>query len=505
VSQSDENDGSRTGADPSEVAAAPANPTAAPRNGPGGPRRGRILIVDDEANARAALSEILRDEGYATETAADGFKALGKLEEFAPDVILTDLKMPGLDGLAFMEKAKAASPGAVFVVMTAFGTISSAVDAVKRGAENYLTKPLDLEALAAVVERAMEKARLLQEMRHLRDRLRERNAFGHIVSDDPKMREVLQLVDQVAPSRASVLITGESGTGKELIAEAIHAASPRAGKPFVRLHCAALAESLLESELFGHERGAFTGAVARREGRFKQADGGTLFLDEIGEISAGTQVKLLRFLQEKTFERVGGNETLKVDVRILAATNRDLKAAIEKGLFREDLYYRLNVISVELPPLRERRLDIPALATFFLRRYAAENGRTLEGFRDDARARLTAYSWPGNVRELENVIERAVVLSDGPRIEPRHLPASLAPAAERGGPPPIPGSTIHDLERYAILKTLETCGGSTSKAAMILGVSTRKIQYKLHEYAAATPPPPEGAPPSPEPGPADEG
>jgi DNA-binding NtrC family response regulator len=446
--------------------------------------RGRILIVDDESNARAALSEILHEDGYSTETAADGFKALGKLDEFAPDVILTDLKMPGLDGIAFMEKARAAAPGAVFVVMTAFGTISSAVEAMKKGAENYLLKPLDPEALGAVVDRAMEKARLVQEARRLRDRLRERNAFSHIVSSDPKMAAVLELVAQVGPSRASVLVTGESGTGKELIAEAIHLASSRAKAPFLRLHCAALSESLLESELFGHERGAFTGAVARREGRFKQADGGTLFLDEIGEISAAVQVKLLRFLQERTFERVGGNETLKVDVRVIAATNRDLGAEIKRGTFREDLFYRLNVVTVELPPLRERRGDIPALASFFLGRYAAENGKTIETFADDALKTLLEYPWPGNVRELENVIERAVVLCEGLRIEKKHLPPILVPSEERGGLPPIPGTTIADLERYAILKTLEACGGSTSKAATVLGVSPRKIQYKLHEYGA---------------------
>src|SRR5450432_4245073 len=446
--------------------------------------RGRILIVDDEANARAALSEILKDEGYVTETAADGFKALGKLEEFAPDVVLTDVKMPGLDGIAFMEKARAAAPSAVFVVMTAFGTISSAVAAMKQGADNYLTKPLDFEALAAVIERAMEKARLVQETRQLRDRLRERNAFSHIVSDDPKMQTVLDLVAQVGPSKASVLIIGESGTGKELIAEAIHLASPRAQKPFVRLHCAALAESLLESELFGHERGAFTGAVARREGRFKQADGGTLFLDEIGEIPPGTQVKLLRFLQERTFERVGGNETLKVDVRVIAATNKKLQEEIKKGTFREDLFYRLNVVAIELPPLRDRKADVPALASFFLRRYAAENGRTIDEISDEALGRLVSYAWPGNVRELENVIERAVVLCDGNKIEAKHLPTTLTPETERSGAPPIPGSTIAELEKYAILKTLEQCGGSTSKAAMLLGISTRKIQYKLHEYGS---------------------
>jgi DNA-binding NtrC family response regulator len=462
-------------------------------------QRGRILIVDDEANARGALSEILREEGYATETAADGFKALGKLEEFTPDVILTDLKMPGLDGIAFMEKARGAAPGSVFVVMTAFGTISSAVEAMKKGAENYLLKPLDPEALGAVVERAMDKARLIQEAARLRDRLRERNAFSHVVSGDPKMAAVLDLVAQVGPSKASVLVTGESGTGKELIAEAIHLASPRARAPFVRLHCAALSESLLESELFGHERGAFTGAVGRREGRFKQADGGTLFLDEIGEISPAVQVKLLRFLQERSFERVGGNETLKVDVRIIAATNRDLLAETKKGSFREDLYYRLNVVAIELPPLRERRGDISALASFFLRRYASENGKTIDTIADDALRALLEYSWPGNVRELENVVERAVVLCDGPRIEMRHLPASVVPAQDKAGVPPIPGSTIAELERYAILRTLEACGGSTSKAATVLGVSPRKIQYKLHEYAlspedgSSSSPSPEGA------------
>ncbi len=451
--------------------------------------RGRILIVDDESNARAALSEILREDGFATETAADGFKALGKLDEFAPDVILTDLKMPGLDGIAFMEKARAASPGTVFVVMTAFGTISSAVDAMKKGAENYLLKPLDPETLGAVVDRAMEKARLVQEARRLRDRLRERNALSHIVSSDPKMQAVLELVAQVGPSKASVLVTGESGTGKELIAEAIHAASPRAKAPFVRLHCAALSESLLESELFGHERGAFTGAFARREGRFKQADGGTLFLDEIGEVPAAVQVKLLRFLQERTFERVGGNETLRVDVRIIAATNRDLNAEIKRGAFREDLFYRLNVVAVELPPLHERRGDIPALASFFLRKYAAENGKTIETFADDALAALLEHRWPGNVRELENVIERAVVLCDSTRIEKKHLSPTVVPTGDGEAMPPVPGSTIADLERYAILKTLEACGGSTSKAATVLGVSPRKIQYKLHEYTQSSPVP----------------
>ena len=446
--------------------------------------RGRVLIVDDEANARTALSEILRDEGFVTETAADGFKALGKVEEFQPEVILTDLKMPGLDGLGLMEKAKEAVPDAVVVVMTAYGTIGSAVDAVKRGAENYLTKPLDdAEALVAIVDKGVDKSRLLQETRRLRDRLRERNVFGHIVGEHASMKKLLEMVGQVAPSRASVLIVGESGTGKELVAEAVHRNSPREGKPFVRLNCAALAESLLESELFGHERGAFTGAIGRREGRFKQADGGTLFLDEVSEIPPSLQVKLLRFLQTRQLERVGGNETLKVDVRVLAASNRDLAERIKEGKFREDLFYRLNVVTLEIPPLRDRATDIPQLATFFLRKYAQENGKAIEGIDEKALDALMHYRWPGNVRELENAIERAVVLGDGNKIEARHLPASVVPMDEKSsGPPPIPGVTIYDLERYAILKTLESVSGSTSRAATVLGISARKIQYKLHEY-----------------------
>jgi DNA-binding NtrC family response regulator len=450
------------------------------------PSRGRILIVDDEANARAALSEILREDGYTTETAADGFKALGKLEEFQPDVVLTDLKMPGLDGIGLMEKAQAIAGDATFVVMTAFGSISNAVEAVKKGAYNYLTKPLDFGVLAVVVERAVERSRLLQENGRLRDRLRERNAFGHVIGSHPSMVKLLRLVEQVAPSRASVLIHGETGTGKELVAEMIHRASPRAKAPLVRLNCAALSESLLESELFGHEKGAFTGAIARREGRFETAADGTVFLDEVSEIPLPTQVKLLRFLQERTFERVGGNETLRVDVRILAASNRDLRQRIADGLFREDLYYRLNVVTLEIPPLRERASDIPELALFFLKRYAQENGKRVDAFADDALRALAGYAWPGNVRELENAVERAVVLCDGTRIEARHLPASIHEAAPIDAMPAIPGTTIYDLERYAILRTLEACKGSTSKAATILGISPRKIQYKLHEYTTST-------------------
>ncbi len=390
--------------------------------------RGRILIVDDEANARAALSEILHEDGFVTDTAADGFKALGKLAEFDPDVVLTDLKMPGLDGIGLMEKGREITPGAVFVVMTAFGTIGSAVDAVKRGADNYLTKPLDFEALAAIVEKAMEKSRLVKENMRLRERLRERNVMSHIVGDSPNMQKLLELVGQVAKSRASVLVIGESGTGKELIAEEIHRASPRAKAPLVRLNCAALAEGLLESELFGHEKGAFTGALGRREGRFKQADQGTLFLDEVSEIPAATQVKLLRFLQEKAFERVGGNETLHVDVRIIAATNRDLKTLIADGRFREDLFYRLNVVSLEIPPLRERVEDVAPLAVFFLGRYAEENGNggvPLAGQRARARKRRRARR-----RSLRRAHDRAKAPAAGHRPEARNAGHTADPRLE---------------------------------------------------------------------------
>ncbi len=450
--------------------------------------RGRILIVDDEANARAALSEILHEEGYTTEVAADGFKALGKLADFNPDVVLTDLKMPGLDGMGLMHKVRELAPAVTVVVMTAFGTIPNAVEAVQKGAYHYLTKPLNFQELSLVVERAVERARLLADNERLRDRLRGTAVEGHIVASHPRMTDVLKMAEQVASSRATILILGETGTGKELVAELIHRASPRKSKPLVRLNCAALSESLLESELFGHERGAFTGAVGRREGRFEQADGGTLFLDEVSEIPISTQVKLLRVLQERSFERVGGNETVHVDVRIISASNRDLALRVREGAFREDLFYRLNVVNLALPSLRERASDIPELATFFLKRYAQENHKPLEGMSDEALAALVSYGWPGNVRELENVIERAVVLCDAPRIEARHLPPHLAPSAPRDAPPAIPGATIAELERYAILKTLEACRGSTSRAAAVLGVSPRKVQYKLREYGGEAPP-----------------
>ncbi len=458
--------------------------------------KARILVVDDEVNARTALAELLRDEGYAVETAADGFKALPKLDDFAPDLLLTDLKMPGLDGIELMKKARERDPEQAVVVMTAFGAVDTAVAAMRQGAADYLTKPINVEELAVVIDRALERRRLRAEAGQLRERLRARHRIPSIIGASPAMQQVFDTVLQVAPSRASVLITGESGTGKELIAAALHEHSPRAAGPFVKLHCAALAETLLESELFGHEKGSFTGAVGRRDGRFQQADRGTLFLDEIGDISPSTQVKLLRFLQEHEFERVGGNQTIKVDVRVVAATNRDLRQLVREGKFREDLFYRLNVVSIEVPPLRARPSDIPLLAAHFLEKYARENGKTITGFTDDALQRLTRYPWPGNVRELENAVERAVVVCRGDKVRGEDLSPVVAPAeAPTDGMPQVPGASLADLEKFAILRTLEHTGGSTSRAAEILGISPRKIQYKLHEYQGSkqTPPAVEGA------------
>jgi DNA-binding NtrC family response regulator len=447
-------------------------------------RSGRILVVDDEPNARTALADLLREEGLDVETAADEFKALGKFDAFAPHVVITDLKMPGMDGIALVKKLRAMEDQPAVIVMTAFGAVESAIEAMRSGAEEYLTKPLNFDELLVVVDKVLANQEMRRETAQLRRRVRDRVATGNMVGSSPPMQRVFEIVDQVAPSRATVLITGESGTGKELVANAIHQRSPRANGPFIKVHCAALAESLLESELFGHEKGSFTGAMTRKDGRFSLADGGTLFLDEIGEISPSLQVKLLRFLQEHEFERVGGTQTIRVDVRVIAATNRNLQEEVARGRFREDLFYRLNVVNIETPPLRDRRSDIPAIAKFFLDRYAKENAKSIDAISAQALDLLVAYDWPGNVRELENAIERAIVLATGTEIEARHLPQHVRPVATTGAPT-IPGSTMAELERYAILETMKAAGGSTSKAAEILGISARTIQYRLHEYQAA--------------------
>jgi DNA-binding NtrC family response regulator len=446
--------------------------------------KGRILVVDDEVNARTALIELLRDEGYVVDSAADAFKALGKAADFAPDLVLTDLKMPGMDGLQLMARLREGDPDLPVVVMTAFGEVETAVRAMRSGARDYLSKPVNVGELSVVVARELEQRRIRVEAGLLRARLSEKYSFENLIGSSAPMQAVFKTVAQIAASRASVLVTGESGTGKELIAAAIHERSPRAKGPFVKLHCAALAESLLESELFGHERGSFTGALTRRDGRFSQANHGTLFLDEIGEISPAIQVKLLRFLQEREFERVGGNETISVDVRVIAATSRNLQQMVAEGKFREDLFYRLNVINLEMPALRARPSDVPLLAAHFLRKFAAENGKELRGFTGEALEHLAAYAWPGNVRELENIIERAVVLAHSAEIGLAELPPQLATAKPREGIQ-IPGASLDEIERYAITKTLESTGGATSRAAEILHISVRKIQYKLHEYESA--------------------
>jgi len=452
--------------------------------------KGRVVVIDDEVNAAQALETLLREDGYEVERANDARSGLQLVEKNAPDVVLTDLRMPGMNGLELLAKVKEIHPETMVIMMTAYGTVKTAVEAMKRGAEDYLSKPIDVEELEVVIQKALDRKVLLEEARSLRERLEQKYRFDNLVGESPEMLAVFKTIRQVAPSSASVLLLGESGTGKELFAQALHQNSPRRHKPFVKVACAALPETLLESELFGHEKGAFTGAVYTRAGRFEAADGGTLFLDEIGDISPTVQVKLLRFLEEREFERVGGNRTFKVDVRIVAATHRDLKKMLDDGSFREDLYYRLNVIEIHIPPLRGRPGDISLLAHHFLRKYAEANGKEIKGIPDEVLALLLGHAWPGNVRELENAMERAVVLVSGPTLAPEHFPTlRQAGAATPGGAAEspglgvrIPGSTLAALEREAILRTLEAVGGSTSRAASMLDISARKIQYKLKEY-----------------------
>jgi two-component system NtrC family response regulator/two-component system response regulator HydG len=452
--------------------------------------KGRITVIDDEVNAATALATLLGEDGYEVSVAHDARAGLLLLEKQEPDVVLTDLRMPGMDGLDLLARIKELRPETLVILMTAYGTVKTAVKAMKLGAEDYLGKPIDVEELEVVLEKTLEKRQLLQEARSLRERLEDKYRMENLVGESAEMLSVFKTIRQVAPSNASVLLVGESGTGKELFAQAIHQNSPRKHRPFVRVACAALPETLLESELFGHEKGSFTGAVASRAGRFEMADGGTLFLDEIGDISLTVQVKLLRFLEEREFERVGGNRTYKVDVRIVAATHRDLRKKIEDGSFREDLYYRLNVIEISIPSLRERAGDIPVLAHHFLKKFAHESGKEVRAISDEALALLLQHPWPGNVRELENAMERAVVLANEPVLTPVHFPTlrrpGAAPAAPTAATTPtgvaIPGSTLASIEREAILRTLEAVGGSTSRAAAMLRISPRKIQYKLKEY-----------------------
>ena len=447
--------------------------------------KAHLLVVDDEASARSGLEQLLKQEGYSVDLAEDGVAALRCFEAHPADVVVTDLKMPNMDGMELLKKLRERDRDVPVIVCTAFGDLATAVRAMREGAEDFLTKPIDFDALAVIVERARERREVKVEAENLRRQLRERDGDGlkGLIGASPAMQKVYRIARQVAGSRATVLLTGESGTGKGELARAIHELSPRAKQPFVSLHCEALAESLLESELFGHEKGSFTGADKRRLGRFEQANGGTLFLDEVGEIPLGTQTKLLRVLQERTFERVGGNESIHVDVRLVAATNRDLAADVSAGRFREDLFYRLNVVPIELPPLRLRGGDMLALANHFLRRFTQENHKRVDGFTEKARTKMLNYKWPGNVRALENAVERAVVLCEGDLIDEDDLP--FENERETVGAPRVPGATMAEIEKHAILATLDAVDGSTSKAAEILDISARTIQYRLNEYGVA--------------------
>ena len=440
-----------------------------------------ILIVDDEKNTRDGLTRALSPR-YEVRAAESASRALQVLEEQSVDVLLSDLRMPGMDGLTLMQRALARTPQPVCILLTAYGSIETAVDAMKHGAYDFLTKPVNLDRLELLLRRALRERDMESENRRLREQLDSRYGLEQIIGQSLAIQEVFETIRQAAPSRATVLIQGESGTGKELVARALHQLSPRVQGPFVPLHCAALSSTLLESELFGHEKGAFTGAAELRRGRFELADGGTLFLDEVGEIPPAVQVKILRVLEERRFERVGGQETIETDVRLLAATNRDLRRMVDEGAFREDLFYRLNVVTIHLPPLRERPEDIPLLAGHFLKTLAAENGKKLEGLTPEAMSALMAYSWPGNVRELRNVIERMVVLARGETLGVRDIPAGLREGARGRGVSVSGALSLEEVEKQMILRALKAHDGHRIKAAAQLGISPRTLHRKLNEY-----------------------
>lgn len=442
-----------------------------------------LLIVDDEKTTREGLRAAL-EERYDVYIAADAPAAMNLLESEHFDVLLTDFRLPNEDGMKLIARAKSLPKPPICILMTAYGSEEVAVEAMKRGADDYLPKGrLQIDELEMRIARALRQQNLEVENVSLHRQLSSKFGLENIVGESLAMKEIFEVVQQVAPTRATVLVTGESGTGKELIAKAIHQLSPRARQPFVTVHCAALAPTLLESELFGHEKGAFTGAHERRIGRFEQAQGGTLFLDEIGEIDATVQIKLLRFLGERTFERVGSNKTLNSDVRLVAATNKNLEELVKAGKFREDLFFRLRVVEIELPPLRERSGDIPLLAQNFLREFARENGKTVNDFTADALEALMKFSWPGNVRELRTAIEHAVVLCRGDRISLRDLPAS-ARGAGTSEAKTLPGKdlTVKDAEKQLMVRALKETGGNRTRAAQKIGMSRRTFHRKLHEY-----------------------
>jgi putative PEP-CTERM system response regulator len=440
--------------------------------------KGRVVVIDDEVNAASALETLLKEDGYDVARAHDGTSGLQLLEKTDPDVVLTDLRMPGMDGLQLLTRIKEIRPETMVVLMTAYGTVKTAVKAMKLGAEDYIGKPIDVEELEVILQRVIEKKRLLEEARLLRERLDHKYNLDNLVGESPEMLAAFKTIRQVAASNSSVLLLGESGTGKELFAQALHQNSPRRSKPFVRVACASLPETLLESELFGHEKGSFTGAHAQRRGRIETAHGGTLFLDEIGELPTALQVKLLRFLQDHKVERIGGRAAIAVDVRVITATNADLPKLLSEGRFREDLYYRIGVVTLSLPPLRDREDDVVLIAETFARRYAAEAGRKLTGFTRDAIAALRAHSWPGNVRELENRARRAAVMAEGPRITAADLELEKGATSARQGLRELRAG----LERDTIKAALKRNRGNISQTATELGISRPTLYGLLSKF-----------------------
>ncbi len=442
-----------------------------------------ILVVDDEPAMRLLVTSVLRDEGHDVTAAASGEEALHLVAKRHYHLIITDLKMPGISGLEVLEAMRRDDPETAVILLTAYGTVEGAVEAMRKGAAHYLLKPLaNPDELRLAVRRVLEERRVADEAATLRQATEAVFPFGEIIAGDPKMQAALDLARSVASADSTVLLTGETGTGKELVARLIHHWSPRADQAFVAVNCAALAETLLESELFGHEKGAFTGAIAQRRGRFELAHGGTLFLDEVGEMSPALQAKLLRVLQERTLERVGGTKTVTVDVRVIAATNRDLQEMVATRTFRDDLFYRLSVFPIHLPPLRERPSDILPLAEHILGQVSRRLGKRITGFTEEAKRLLQEYGWPGNIRELQNIVERAVILCREDRIGPAHLSLASPPAA----PPATSPRTLKDLERDAILDALTAHGGNRRKAAEQLGVGLRTLYTRLKEFGIST-------------------
>ena len=445
----------------------------------------KILVIDDEKNIREGLQMALEDDGYEVLTAADGSIGLQKALTDVVDLIITDLRMPGVGGQELLRRVTSETPGVPVIVLTGHGTVETAVEAMRMGAYDFLTKPLDLDRLSLLVKRALQNRELVLRHRELEEQLQSNKTFEHIIGKSAAMEHVFEMIRKVAPSRASVLITGEGGVGKELIASAIHNLSPRKDKSYIKVHCAALAESLLESELFGHEKGAYTGAVSQKRGRFELADGGTIFLDEIGEINQNLQIKILRVLQEKQFERVGGEKSVTVDTRLITATNRDLEKEVENGTFRSDLYYRLNVVHIHVPPLRERKEDLPLLIAAFIKEFSEENAKSISGIEPKARAALYAYDWPGNIRQLRNCLESAVVMSSDDIIRLSDLPEHVREAEQTAAIRVQIGTTLAEAEKHIILETLVAYKGNKSKTADILGIGRKTLHRKLDEFAAS--------------------